>query len=445
VGPVRSDVGRTFYVGLLQTLLLVMGTAKRYLLWHGPRVAILSARLGDRLGLGPRERSEIFFAANLCDVGMIGLVEEAWENPVAVLPSAARAKVFEHPRRSGRTVARIPHLHALAPLVRHHHEWWDGSGYPDGLAGDAIPIGAQILRLADTVTALSGVRPHRAALSEPEIASIVRDGSGREFGPKVVDAYLSFAWKGLPPYDARLYGEACVDAVADLVPSTVSPLSTYEFLEIVASLIDAKDPTTGGHSRRVAELSVAVAEQLGQDARFKETLRYSGYLHDLGKLAVPLRVLTKPGELDDEDFDYIRAHPSHGADILENIPSLQHLTTGARYHHERWDGSGYPEGLSGDHIPVVAQILAVCGSYDAMTSARSYRDSRGHPWAVAELARCTGVHFAPNVVDAFMAVPEDRFAAARAEPKMGRDPFAREASSVRQRTTRGVTQQSSAG
>ncbi len=80
-----------------------------------------------------------------------------------------------------------------------------------------------------------------------------------------------------------------------------------------------------------------------------------------------------------------------------------------------------------------------------MTSARSYRESRGHPWAVAELARCAGVHFAPNVVDAFMAVPEDRFAAARAEPKTGRDPFAREASSVRQRTTRGVTQQSSAG
>ncbi len=395
-----------------------MGTAKRYLLWHGPRVAILSARLGDRLGLGPRERSEIFFAANLCDVGMIGLVEEAWENPVAVLPSAARAKVFEHPRRSGRTVARIPHLHALAPLVRHHHEWWDGSGYPDGLAGDAIPIGAQILRLADTVTALSGVRPHRAAMSEQEIVSVVRDGSGREFGPKVVEAYLSFAWEGLPPYDARLYGDACVDAVADIVPSTVSPLSTYEFLEIVASLIDAKDPYTAGHSRRVGNLAAALAQRLDVDGETLEMAWGGGYLHDVGKVSVPLNILRKNGTLDREEREQVERHAAAGADILGTIPELRHLSPACRYHHERWDGGGYPEGLSGDGIPFVAQILSICDAYDAITSERVYRPARSHREALEDIVLGAGAQFAPALVEEFVRLPGPTFEGVRRSSPM---------------------------
>ena len=438
--------GRAFYAGLLEALTEIMGSAKGYLRDHGAMVAMLSTQVGTEMGLSKAECSQLFFASVLSDMGMIGLAEDSWENPVPELPPEVRERVEKHPERSEQRLRHIPHLEELVPLVRHHHEWWDGSGYPDGLQGDAIPLGAQILRTCDTVVALGQQRPQRSPLTRSQIIEVLERGVGREFGPGVAGTVLRLQRAGdIPGFEHSAFRHKILKAAEHVLPNEVSPLSGDQLLMIVSNLIDAKDPTTGGHSRRVAELSVAVAEQLGQDARFKETLRYSGYLHDLGKLAVPLRVLTKRGELDDEDFDYIRAHPSHGADILENIPSLQHLTTGARYHHERWDGSGYPEGLSGDHIPLVAQILAVCDSYDAMTSARSYRDSRGHPWAVAELARCAGVHFAPNVVDAFMAVPEDRFAAARAEPKMGRDPFAREASSVRQRTTRGVTQQSSAG
>jgi HD-GYP domain-containing protein (c-di-GMP phosphodiesterase class II) len=173
-----------------------------------------------------------------------------------------------------------------------------------------------------------------------------------------------------------------MDAAAAVLPQEVSPLSSDKLLELLASLIDAKDPYTTGHSRRVAALAVAVANQLALGDHVRVTLWAAGYLHDLGKVSVPLRILTKAGPLDALERRTVQAHPSDGARILEGIPSLRHLAPGARYHHERWDGGGYPEGIRGERIPLVAQILAVADSYDAMTSKRSYRDSRTHQHAM---------------------------------------------------------------
>lgn len=402
----RSDPGRLIYVGLLETLVQVMGMAKRYLVGHGPQVAMLATRLADDLGVRVRERSEILFAAILSDVGMIGLVEEAWENPVLVLPPDARARVLEHPERSERTIKQIEHLSSLAPLVRHHHEWWDGTGYPDGLEGDEIPVGAQILRLADTVVALGATRPQRGPLSPPEIIAVVDEGSRQEFGPKVAEAYLALARNGRSPdFHDSVFQRACLDAAGELIPEEVSPLSTHEFLYIVATLIDAKDPYTGGHSRRVANLATALAERMGLNPRMCETTWEAGYLHDLGKVSVPLRVLTKDGPLDDKERASIQAHAAAGAEILGGIPGLKHLSPGCRYHHERWDGRGYPEGLSGDRIPVLTQILSVCDAYDAMTSGRVYRAARSHRDALDEIARSAGTQFGPRVVDHFVQLP----------------------------------------
>jgi HD-GYP domain-containing protein (c-di-GMP phosphodiesterase class II) len=130
---------------------------------------------------------------------------------------------------------------------------------------------------------------------------------------------------------------------------------------------------------------------------------------------VPLRVLAKNGRLTDDEFAYIRAHPGDGAEILESIPTLRHLTAGVRYHHERWDGAGYPEGLSGDSIPMVAQIMAVCDAYDAMTSTRAYRDSRPAEAALAEVAHQRETQFGPVAAEAFLAIPGEIFANLQAQ------------------------------
>ncbi|MDA0329828.1 MAG: HD domain-containing protein [Gemmatimonadetes bacterium] len=402
--------GKAFYAGLLEALTGVMGSAKGYLNDHGPRVAMLATQLGSELGLNQQQRSELVFGAVLSDMGMVGLAEDAWENPVAELSDEVRARVRQHPQRSEMRAREVPHLESLGPLIRHHHEWWDGSGYPDGFGGEDIPLGAQILRLADTVTALGAPRPQREALGREKILDIVESGIGVEFSPTVANTYLRLMRTGeIPQFTDAAYRHTVLRATEHLLPEEVSPPSTNQLLTIVANLIDAKDPYTGGHSRRVALLAVSVADQLGLEGHIKSALWSVGYLHDLGKLAVPLRVLAKEGKLTDEEFEFIKAHPTDGAEILEGIPTLRHLTTGVRYHHERWDGGGYPEGLSGDRIPLVAQIMAVCDAYDAMTSKRAYRNSVASTSALEEVARERGKQFGPVAADGFLAIPSDIF------------------------------------
>jgi HD-GYP domain-containing protein (c-di-GMP phosphodiesterase class II) len=413
--------GRSYYVGLLQALTQVLGSAKGYLSDHGPRVALLASHVGDRMGLSWKESSGLFFASILSDLGMIGLAEEAWENPVPYLPGHVRSRVRRHPVRSEARVRLIPHLETLGPLVRHHHEWWNGTGYPDGLVGKEIPLGAQILRLADTVTALGQARPHRSALDSDGVYESVDRAVEVEFGPEVGRTYLSLHKAGdLPVYRPSTFRRQLSRAARHLLPDEVSPLSSDQLLSILANLIDAKDPYTAGHSRRVAMLAVAVGSQLGFHGHMRSPLWAGGYLHDLGKLSVPLRILTKDGTLSRSEFERLKAHPADGADILETIGTLKHLAPGARYHHERWDGSGYPDGLGGDDIPLVGQIFAVCDSYDAMTSRRAYRDSRPHESAIQEIARCSGTHFSPRVCEAFLGLQDYVFQAVKAESRASR-------------------------
>lgn len=408
--------GREFYAGLLEALIRVMGLAKGYLFLHGPRSAVLAVQLGRAVGLGEREQGELFFGALLSDVGMVGLVEGAWENPVPVLPDHERAEVHRHPQRSSEVVRSIPYLESVAPLVLHHHEWWDGSGYPAGLVQDAIPLGAQILRLADTVAALGETRPQRPAITSAEIRRAVERAVGSEFGPEPVWRFLALMDAGkLKAFSQGVFLQERTWAVHAVLPEDVSPLSGDQLLEIFGALIDQKDPYTGGHSRRVAALAGPLATALSLPARLQRDVKAAGHLHDIGKVSVPRRVLTKRGPLSQVEFRQVQRHVDTGARILEGIPSLRHLAPGCRYHHERWDGHGYIEGLSHERIPMLAQILAVCDAYDAMTSSRAYREAHAHEHALSEIEGETGSHFAPPVARAFLELPAQVFRCAAGE------------------------------
>lgn len=404
--------GRAFYAGLLEALIQVMGTSNGYLFHHGPHVALLAYRIGQHMGLEQQELARMFFGGVLMDLGMIGLVEDAWENPVPVLSPDVRASVEEHPVRSADTVAAIPYLEGVAPLVESHHEWWDGSGYPEGLEGSDIPPGARILRLADTVCALAEERPYREARDPSEIRAEVRRSEGAEFSPEVVRAFFELMERGEPQhltFNESHFQRILLRAADDLLPTSIPSVSTDQLLELFGSLVDAKDPYTGGHSRRVASLAAAVARRLGLDEHFQSITRAAGYLHDLGKVSVPLRILTKEDRLSEEERREVQKHAVTGARILQSIPSLEHLSPACRYHHERWDGNGYPEGIAEDRIPLVAQILAVCDAYDAMTSGRAYRPSRSHGHAMEEVDRASGKQFAPRPVGAFLTLSYDLF------------------------------------
>ena len=165
--------------------------------------------------------------------------------------------------------------------------------------------------------------------------------------------------------------------------------------EALASAIDAKDTYTNGHSRRVAEYSVKIAQMAGKSEEECEKVYFAALLHDVGKIGVPIEILTKNGRLTDEEFDAIKQHPVAGGQILSKIKQSPWLGIGAKYHHERYNGKGYPEGLKGDETPEIARIIAVADAYDAMTSNRSYRNAIPQHIVREELVKGSGTQFDP--------------------------------------------------
>ncbi len=172
--------------------------------------------------------------------------------------------------------------------------------------------------------------------------------------------------------------------------------------EALASAIDAKDPYTNGHSRRVAEYALKIAQMVGKSEEECEKVYFSGLLHDVGKIGVPTSIINKKGRLTDEEFEQIKQHPVLGGQILSTIKQTPWLSTGARYHHERYDGKGYPEGLKGDKTPEIARIIAVADAYDAMTSNRSYRNAIPQHIVREEIVKGVGTQFDPEFAKAML-------------------------------------------
>ena len=179
---------------------------------------------------------------------------------------------------------------------------------------------------------------------------------------------------------------------------------TYETLSSLAYVIDAKDHYTHGHSHRVAAYSKAIAERLGLPPQEVEQIFFAGLIHDVGKIGINEAILTKPGKLNPVEYETIKAHSSLGGDILKGIRQFPIFEEVARSHHERYDGTGYPDKLKGEDIPYAARIVAVADAYDAMTSDRSYRKALNDAIAIKELEDNKGTQFDPDMVDAFLAL-----------------------------------------
>jgi HD-GYP domain-containing protein (c-di-GMP phosphodiesterase class II) len=171
--------------------------------------------------------------------------------------------------------------------------------------------------------------------------------------------------------------------------------------------IDARDPYTARHSEKVAGYAVALARALGLPPEDCRRIHLAGMLHDVGKVSLERSVLHKPGPLDDEEWQQVREHPALSAHIIGAVSRFAPFVPGARHHHERYDGRGYPDGLAGKAIPLDARILAVADSYDAMTSDRSYRPALGHAEAIGRLAADAGSQFDPVCVRAFAGLDLD--------------------------------------
>ena len=180
--------------------------------------------------------------------------------------------------------------------------------------------------------------------------------------------------------------------------------SFHSTVHALADAVDARDPYTAGHVDRVMTYSAAMGKALGLQADEQQQLVLAAQLHDIGKIGISDAILLKPGKLTLDEYEIIKSHPAIGVGILKNVPDLASILPGVLHHHERYDGKGYPYGLENGKIPVIAKIIAVADSYDAMTTNRPYRLAMSHEDAVKELGKNRNVQYDPDIVDTFLRI-----------------------------------------
>ena len=180
-----------------------------------------------------------------------------------------------------------------------------------------------------------------------------------------------------------------------------------ETILAIAKTVDAKDSMTSEHSLRVSDYSVLIAEEYGFNKEEQENLRKAALLHDIGKIGIPDKILNKPAKLSDSEYEIMKTHVTRGAEILKDFTLIDHVVEGARYHHERYDGSGYPDGLKGDNIPLYGRIIAIADAFDAMTANRVYRKKLGFADVIKELKGGRGTQFDPELMDLFLRIIDE--------------------------------------
>jgi HD-GYP domain-containing protein (c-di-GMP phosphodiesterase class II) len=380
---------------------------------HQLGVCLSTLELADRLGCSAEERSEVYFVALLAHLGCsaaapyladwAGGDEIHFQSDAPVLgPAAEPPEVMRHlvrrladdrplherARHVVRALAAAKKPVALmganlcegAPLLaqRLHLpgavaralgqllERWDGNGVPNALAGEELSRSVRIVRVAVDLVGISHVR-------DPEAATdALKRRRGRGYDPQVVDAALAEPEALLRAADASDAWERVIQA-EPLPVATISRAGLKDVARALGEFVDLKVSFLYGHSTRVAEIAATAAAALGcSDAEVDEA-RLAGFLHDLGRVAVPNGIWEKPGRLSAHEWERVRLHPYYTERILERSPTLAPLGLLAGSHHERLDGSGYHRGASAPHLGVGARVLAAADAYDAMTHDRPYR------------------------------------------------------------------------
>jgi HD-GYP domain-containing protein (c-di-GMP phosphodiesterase class II) len=202
--------------------------------------------------------------------------------------------------------------------------------------------------------------------------------------------------------EAKASGGNSVEIADAWTDEPRAPHTTFDVLQGLVLAIDRKDRYTKLHSEDVAAYAIFIAERLGLDDDMKASLRIGALLHDVGKIGVPDDILRKPGRLTPYEFEIVKQHVALGDLIVRDVPDIEHIRAGVRYHHERWDGAGYLAGLAGTDIPLIARILAVGDAFSAMTTSRPYRKAMPAEQALDELRAVSGAQLDATLVDAFV-------------------------------------------
>lgn len=288
-----------------------------------------------------------------------------------------------------------------------------------GLSDRAVGLMILDLRLPD----VEGVNVLRAAVSEGVPVIVFTGVSDRQVILRCYDEGAEDVM--LKPGDLEILAVKVKQVltksvIAKSVASTTrrNQKLFLNILQVMAKTLEAKDPYTRFHSENVARYSRRIARQMGFSDQEVELIQIAGILHDFGKIGVAERILNKPGRLNADEFSMVKRHPLIASTILEPVEELGNVLEWIKYHHEHYDGSGYPEGLKGEDIPLGARILQVADAFDAMTSRRPYSEARTREQAIAEMRRLSGQQFDPRVAAAFIDILADEDARRRRRLRM---------------------------
>lgn len=235
------------------------------------------------------------------------------------------------------------------------------------------------------------------------VATYPNDASDRSSLVAAAD-HAMYAAKRLGRNQVRAAADPAIHVVDAATENSREEVALLGIVEALAALVSARDQYTGSHTDDVAQLAMRIAMAMGVGTADARMVGIVGKLHDIGKVAIPDAILQKSGKLTAKEWEQMRRHPIIGADVIARIPSLRIIAPGIRGHHERWDGSGYPDGLAGEGIPLAARIVSVADAYGAITTNRPYRSASVPEWAIQELRRCVGSQFDPAVVAALERV-----------------------------------------
>lgn len=333
---------------------------------HHKQVSYIAYSIGIEMGLPQARQKELVLAGSLHDTGAFSLKER-----MDTLEFEMRDP-HRHARNGYRLLRSFEPLSEIAPIVRFHHLPWN-HGRGAELKGQRVPSASHILHLADRVAILID-RKREVLTQVPSLCAKIKDEAGTMFMPQAVDAFMNLA--------AREY--FWLDAVSPAVQSTLSHKlkgpaigltseGMMGFSKLFSRVIDFKSPFTATHSSGVAICAEMLSRFLGFTESECGLMRIAGYLHDLGKLAVPAEILDKPSRLKGKEFNVIRHHTFYTYRILETIPSFSVINKWASFHHERLDGSGYPFHVKAKDLPMGSQIMAVADVFTAVTEDRPYR------------------------------------------------------------------------
>ncbi len=333
---------------------------------HHLRVAFLCNQLAETAGMDRGAQDDLFWAAIMHDIGAFS------EHEKYAALEFEHMDLTAHAERGYLLINDFPLFSGVAPIIRHHHRpWAGGKGREHG--GEAVPLASHILHLADRIEIL--IDRQRHILSQTDhILKTVRDHSGEMFAPDLISLFEELAAK------ENFWLDITSSEIQQIiVDRAIYPQQQLDLIGLVAvskiysHIIDFRSPFTAVHSAGVSAVSTALARLMDFSDTECVMMQIAGYLHDIGKLAIPLEILNKPGPLNKEEFSVIKGHVYHSYRLMEGISSMHTINQWASFHHERIDGNGYPFHVKGAELPLGARIMAVSDVFTAITEDRPYR------------------------------------------------------------------------